>query len=195
MATPDLNTLSYLQTLKRKKFWFMFTMWLLWATNANLITTHIIPYATDAGISNIEASTIVSIMGGVQILSRLLFGRISDVIGRRIPAVICALLGSGAILWLLWSHDLPMFYLFAIVFGLGWGGLGVNLVTLSSEIFASPNLGAIFGTLEMGYALGAAVGPLIGGAIFDMTGNYAIAFIVGANTMLIIAFLVIVTRR
>ena len=195
MATPDLNNLSYLQTLKRKKFWFMFTMWLLWATNANLITTHIIPYATDAGISNIEASTIVSIMGGVQILSRLLFGRISDVIGRRIPAVICALLGAGAILWLLWSHDLPMFYLFAIVFGLGWGGLGVNLVTLSSEIFTSPNLGAIFGTLEMGYALGAAAGPLIGGAIFDMTGNYAIAFMVGANTMLIIAFLVIVTRR
>ena len=195
VPTVALDSLSLLQTLKRRKFWLMFVMWLLWAANSNLLVAHIVPYATDIGISTIEASTILSIMGGVQILSRLLFGRISDIAGRRIPAVICALSGAGALLWLLWSHNLSMLYLFAVVFGLAWGGLGVNVLALSSEIFISPNLGTIFGALEIGFALGAAAGPLLGGIIFDVTGSYAIAFMAGATAMLIVAFLVTVTRR
>ncbi|MDP6772125.1 MAG: MFS transporter, partial [Anaerolineales bacterium] len=152
----ELDGLSLLQTLRRKKFWLMFCMWFFLASSNNLISTHIIPYATDVGISTIEAATIFSIMGGVQILSRLIFGRIADVAGSRIPAVISALFGAGALLWLIWSHDLMMLYLFAIFFGLAWGGLGVNILALSSELFESPNLGAIFGALEIGFALGGA---------------------------------------
>jgi len=191
----ELDGLSLLQTLRRKKFWLMFCMWFFLASSNNLISTHIIPYATDVGISTIEAATIFSIMGGVQILSRLIFGRIADVAGSRIPAVISALFGAGALLWLIWSHDLMMLYLFAIFFGLAWGGLGVNILALSSELFESPNLGAIFGALEIGFALGGAAGPLLGGIIFDTTGSYTMAFVAGATAMLIMALLVILTKR
>ena len=195
MTTIDLDSLSLLQTLKRKKFWLMLVIWLLWAISLNLIIAHVVPYATDVGISTMEASTILSIMGGVQILSRLLFGRVSDIIGRRVPGIICALFGAGALVWLIWSHNLLMFYLFAVVFGLAWGGLGVSIMALSSEIFSSPNLGTIFGTLEIGFALGGAIGPLLGGVIYDTTGSYGVAFATGATAMLAIAFLFAVTRR
>jgi len=40
--------------------------------------------------------------------------------------------------------------------------------------------GLIFGTLDFGFTVGAAIGPLLAGYIFDVTGSYQVAFLVCA---------------
>jgi len=47
--------------------------------------------------------------------------------------------------------------------------------------------GSIFGTLSLAVAIGGAVGPLLAGYIFDATGSYDIAVIVGAAALFIAA--------
>ena len=173
----------------------MLAIWLSFALCFNLIMTHVVPHATDVGISTIEASTILSLLGGVQILSRLSTGRTLDIIGRKVPGIICALFGSGALIWLIWSHNLLMFYLFAIIFGFALGGIGVTMLTLVSDIFGRRSLGAIMGALEVGFAMGAAIGSALGGIIFDVTNSYAMAFAIGAAAMLVVALFVALTRR
>ena len=187
--------LSLGQALGTRSFWLLVSAFLLWAFCLGLIMTHVVPYATDLGISMIEASTVLSLIGGFQIVARLLVGRTSDIIGRKVPGVICALLGMGALIWLIWSHNLWMFYLFAVIFGLFYGGLGVVNLTLASDSFGGRNLGVIMGVMNAGYSVGLAIGSALGGFIFDVTNSYVVAFEIGAVAMLGTGLLIVFVRR
>jgi MFS family permease len=46
------------------------------------------------------------------------------------------------------------------------------------------------GVMSAGWSLGAATGPAIGGILFDMSGYYFTAFVIGAGAMFITTFLV-----
>ena len=179
--------LSLFQAFGTRNFWLLLFGWSFSGATVALISTHLVPYATDLGISTIEASTIISVMGAFTILSRVLAGRVSDNVGRKAPGIITALLRAGAFLWLIWSRELWAFYLFAVVFGLSWGGLSLAVTALCADIFTGHRLGLIMAALEGGFSISAAIAPYIGGLIFDTTGSYYLAFIIGTVIMLLTA--------
>jgi len=187
--------LSLPQVARTRSFWLMWLVMLLFAVYINLIMTHVVPYATDVGITVIEAATILSVASGIHIAFRWLLGRVSDVIDRKVPGVIGAMLGAAALIWLIGAHNLWMFYLFAVIFGLSWGGVGVTIVTLPSDLFGRRSIGVIMGTLEAGFSVGSAIGAALGGFVFDATGSYTVAFIIGAVAMIIMGLLLALTRR
>lgn len=186
---------SLLDAIKTSNFWFLGLIWLLLSLNVHLILTHIVPHAIDLGISPINAATILSIIGGASIVGRLAVGKGSDILGRKALAIISALLPFGALIWLVWIRDLWMFYLFAIVFGFSWGGLGTVVTALVGDIFGLRSIGIIMGTILVGWNIGAAIGPAMGGFIFDVTNDYSIAFLAGAAAMLIAALSAVSIRR
>ena len=112
---------SLLEALKAKEFWFLGLVWLFLSLSVHLIFIHTVPYAVDMGFSLMDAAGIVSLIGGASIAGRIVVGRISDTTGRRAPAIACALLQVGALLWLIWARELWMLYVFAIAFGFLWG--------------------------------------------------------------------------
>ena len=181
--------------LRTRSFWFIATIMFINSIMISLIFTHVVPYATDMGIPDIKASTIVSAMGISHVLFRLLIGRISDVVGRKIPGVVSAAFGAAALFLLMWTQELPMFYLFAVLFGISWGGLGVSIMTIVGDTFGELKLGTIMGTLEIGVALGSAAGATFGGYVYDVTGSYLVAFIVGAAMMVVSSVLYGLIRR
>jgi len=186
---------SFRQALKTRQFWFVFGTWLSFATCLSLIMTHVVPYATDLGISLEKAATVISLIGAFQIISRLAVGRISDITGRKIPGIACALIGICALIWLIWSRELWMFYTFAITFGIAYGGIGVINLSLAGDIFGRRNLGTIMGALEVAFATGSAIGSFLGGYLFDVTESYVIAFAIGASTILVLALIYIAIAR
>ena len=183
------------EAMGTRSFWLMVGIWMFYAFNLNLVLTHLVPHSTDAGISSIRASTVVSVMGVFHISARLAAGRISDSIGRKIPAITGVVIGAMALVWLIWSYNLWTLYLFAVLFGIAWGGIGVTTIVMVSDIFGESHLGKIMGTIEVGFAVGSATGSALGGLVFDATGSYTIAFLIGAVAMLILAFLIYFTRR
>ena len=88
-----------------------------------------------------------------------------------------------------------MLYLFAIVFGFGWGGFGTPLTALIGDVFGMRYIGAVIGTLAASWALGAAIGPAIGGFIFDARESYLIAFAIGAVTSLVATILIVFIKQ
>ncbi|MBA7693016.1 hypothetical protein ES703_101591 [subsurface metagenome] len=157
--------------------------------------THVVPYATDTGISLEKAATVISLIGAFQIISRLAVGRISDIAGRKIPGVACTLIGICALIWLIWSRELWMFYTFAVIFGIAYGGIGVVNLAFVGDIFGRRNLGTIMGILEVAFAAGSAIGSFLGGYVFDATESYGVAFAIGAASMLVLALLYIAITR
>jgi len=184
------TSFSLLQALGTRNFWFFGGIWFLWSVCVHLVLTHIVPHATDVGISATEASFVLSLIGFILIPARLIGGGVSDRVGRKLSAIICASLQAGAMLWLLRSQELWMFYLFAVVYGFGYGGFDPPVVAMIGDIFGPRSLGVIMGSLVVGWSLGAAVGPIIGGYIFDVSGSYSWAFLMGALAMLVAGLLV-----
>jgi len=186
---------SLIQIFRTRSFWLVIFIWLLFASCLFLVLTHLVPHATDIGFSTGETATILSLIGGVGIAGRVLMGVVSDRIGRKLTAVICTLLQAGAMVWLVWSQDLWMLYLFALVFGFAYNGFSSSMGALIGDTFGLGKIGAIFGVLEISFGIGAAIGPAIGGLIFDVNSSYSVAFLMGAVAMLIATLLIALIRK
>jgi OFA family oxalate/formate antiporter-like MFS transporter len=76
-----------------------------------------------------------------------------------------------------------------------WGGSSTVITALIGDLFGTRNLGAIMGIMTAGWALGAAIGPAIGGLIFDMSGNYFMAFGSGAGALFAVVCLLSFIRN
>ncbi len=73
-----------------------------------------------------------------------------------------------------------MFFLFAAIFGLGHGSLQAMFSPMVAELFGLGSHGTILGIASFTGVIGAAIGPVLAGYIFDVTGSYQVAFLVSA---------------
>ena len=190
-----LKTFREVKVFRTRSFWcFLFT-WLVHAFSLHLVLTHLVPHATDQGISDIDAAFVFALFGFVSIGSRLIMGPLSDRVGRKVTAIGSAVPHVLAMLGLIWAQELWMFYLFAVVYGLFYGGLDAPITALVGDTFGMKNIGAVLGTLGVTWGIGAAVGPWLAGRIFDTTGGYSLAFLLGAIAMAVAALLLSFVRR
>ncbi len=194
-GSTELTGFSLKQASRTSNFWLFGPIWLLYSFCYLFVLTHIVPHVTDIGISAMEAAAVLSLIGGSNIAGRLLMGRVSDSTGRKTIAITCALLVAGAMIWLIWSQDLWMLYLFGVVFGFSIGGLDPSVTALVGDTFGLRNIGIIMGTLNVAWGIGSAIGPAMGGLVFDVNNNYTIAFLAGALAMLTAALLIALLRR
>jgi OFA family oxalate/formate antiporter-like MFS transporter len=189
-ANAQQSGMSLAETLKTRGFWAVAGIWFFFSFCMSMLLTHIVPHVTDIGISATEGAIIISIMGAARVCGMIGLGIIADRTGRKRVAVISTLVQAGAMVWLLWDQELWVFYVFAIIYGLGNGGLFSGVTSLLGDTFGLDHLGSILGLLEIGWGIGAGIGPLIGGYIYDTSSSYSLAFILGAGSMAAITFLV-----
>ena len=168
----------------------MIFAWLFNATCMMLVSAHIVPHAMDIGFSAGEAATILSLLGASRAAGLVLMGGAADRIGKKRIAIICALFQAGAVAWLIWANELWMLYLFVVVYGFSFGGFLPSITALIGDTFGLGSLGSILGVLDVGWAIGAATGPIIGGIIFDINESYSMAFLIGAVAIAIVAPLI-----
>lgn len=170
--------LSLRTATRTSQFWMVAVIFLFFGVTAQTIIVHIVPHATDIGISAGIAASILAIIGGVSIAGRIIMGNASDSIGNKLISVICFALILSALLWLLITEEVWAFYLFAVVFGFGYGGMLSVTSPIAAELFGMASHGAILGAIFCGMAIGETIGPTLTGYIFDTAGNYQPAFIV-----------------
>jgi len=186
---------SFLYAFKTRNFWFLGLVWLLFSMGLYMVLTHIVPHGTDIGIPAMKAASILSVIGAMSIPGRLLVGKLSDNLSRKAIAIICALCLTGAIIWLIYSKELWMFYLFALVFGFSFGGLSTSVTALIGDTFGQRSIGIIMGTLEVGWFLGASIGPFMGGLVYDINNDYSLAFSICVAAMVMATLLLAFTKR
>tara|TARA_A100000164_G_scaffold213047_1_gene188889 strand:+ start:58 stop:522 length:465 start_codon:yes stop_codon:yes gene_type:complete len=123
------------------------------------------------------AATAVSGFSFMAAIGGLIFGQLELRIGSRralAASAILMALGTGSMLIIEtpWTA-----YLSAIIFGLGIGGLLTILPVAWADSFGRNNLGSIRGISLPMQAVAQASGPVISGALFDITGNYDMSLI------------------
>ena len=198
-GNPQINTdhvsrsnsraISLFQALKTSQFWALFGVFGFCILCLGLIITHLVPYARDTGISPMSAASLLTIMGLCSILGRLTAGFFSDRIGATRVLFSGLFLQGVMILWLSRMNTLGMFYFFAFFFGIAYGGNLVMIPRLTSSIFGVRYIGAIYGSLSVADGIGFAIGPLLAGYLFDLSGTYNHAFLItAAGVFMAVAF-------
>ena len=94
------------------------------------------------------------------------------------------LLQGATVIMLFWTHDLWLFYLFAVLFGIGFGGESGGFPILNRRYYGYAPTGSALGAQMLGAGLGMALGGWIGGVIFDIMGNYNVALMVSVAASL-----------
>jgi MFS family permease len=88
-----------------------------------------------------------------------------------------------------------MLYLFALIFGFGYGSLVPVAPYLISDRFGQQILGVAYGLLIFfATGIGGAIGPLLGGIIFDRTGSYVTGWFVNMIVLLLATFLILLLK-
>lgn len=168
--------LSLREVTRTRQFWTICLAYFSTIYCLLTIIIHIVPHATDIGISEASAAGVLSTIGGVSMAGRFVMGTASDRIGSKRAWIICFIILMASFIWLHVAGELWMFYVFAVVYGFGHGGCFVVLSPLAAGLFGTRAHGVIFGIIYFAGTLGGAVGPLLAGHIFDITQSYQIVF-------------------
>jgi MFS family permease len=138
---------------------------------------HMVSYATICGVAPMAAVSIYSVEGLAGLGGRLLYGTLADKFGVK-PVLVAGLLVQAlALATYLTVSRLGEFYALAVVFGSAYGGVMPLYAVLAREYFGGRVIGTVFGAATMLSSIGMAIGPLIGGWIFDTFANYSWLFI------------------
>ena len=199
-VSSDYENLPLIQILKDYRLWLIALSYMLYMGIANyLIIAHQIVFFLDLGYDSHFAA---SIAGAVGIFAALgaLSGFLSDKMGREKTFTACCVLSIISLLILLSLKDASnpwALYIFVLSFGLPMGLFSPALIAGAADLFYGKHFGTVNGILFMGFGIGGAIGPWLGGYIFDITGNYSLAFIIciAAYTIACISFWIAAPRR
>lgn len=179
----NTRDISLVQALRTAPFWSLFTVFGFCILSLALIITHLVPYARDSNISPMAAASLLTIMGLSSIVGRLSAGYLSDRVGAFRVMFSCLAVQGTMILALARIESLPFFYCFALLFGIAYGGNLVMVPRMTAAIFGIKSMGAIYGGLSVADGIGFAIGPVLAGVLFDLSGNYDDAFLITAICM------------
>ncbi len=175
--------LSLKRAIQTRQFWLLSAMYACLVLAVQMVMVHLKAYAIDFNVAEMAAATAVGLVGGASIGGRIVMGSLSDRIGRKASFSIAYFLMAIIMLWLLKARQPWEFYLFSTVFGFGYGACVPLFPAVIADLFGTRFHGSIFGALSVAAGLGGMVGPLLAGYVFDITGSYNIAFIIGAAVL------------
>ncbi len=141
------------------------------------IIVHIVPHATDLGLPLATAAGVLSTIGGVSIIGRIVMGAMIDRIAGKRSLIICFVVLLCGLLWLQVAKETWMLYLFATIYGFAHGGFFTVVSPTLAELFGMGSHGVLFGSVLFSGTIGGAFGPLLAGRIFDVVGSYQIIFL------------------
>jgi MFS family permease len=176
LVTGEVWTLR--RALRSIRLWAAFAMTALGVIGFQIMATHQVAHAVDRGFPQPTVVWLFAFGAGCMMAGNLLGGWLSDRVGRGwvfVLGTVVAILGIGCLALMRGPQDLVLLLLYTVS-GFGFGMRIAQLSTIPADVFAGPHLGAILGVIQAGGGLGGAIGPFLGGWLFDVTGSYRLAF-------------------
>ncbi|MBT3332742.1 MAG: MFS transporter [Rhodospirillaceae bacterium] len=140
------------------------------------VIVHIVPFAMDRGMEPTLAAGILSTIGGMSIIGRIVLGGAFDRIGARRSLLTCFAILTASLVLLQFVESAWSLFLFAMIYGPAHGGFFTITSPSVAEFFGTRAHGTIFGLVVTCGTLGATLGPIVAGSLFDMMGSYGGAF-------------------
>lgn len=196
-ASPSAPAFKLSEAVRTSAFWMILVATGFGSLTLQMVWVHFAAHVTDPGIgaSAVVAASLLSIIGWSNLAGKVVMGSVSDRIGPRATLAICYGMAGGAMLWLTMSRDVWALYVFAVVLGFFYGGWIPMQAAIAGAVFGLGSMGVVLGSMQTGTAAAAATGAMVGGYVYDATGSYNVAFILGAGLFFAATVLVVLVRR
>jgi MFS family permease len=172
---------SLRKAIHARPFWMIAGIYCSFGFCRATFLAHIPAHVQDLGFSLADGANILAVITGSSMFSRIGMGRVADRIGNRKGFMISFAVTTISLLWGLAANDLWKLYLFAFLFGVGWGNQAVLRFSLTSEVFGIASLGLVMGILGVAESVAATIGSYFAGYMFDVFGSYQLVFWLGAG--------------
>jgi MFS family permease len=160
------------EALRSGSFWWLYLSVVASGPTMFIPFAHVSAAARDLGIDEARAVGLVGLIGIGSLVGRFTIGALADRMGRSFTlALMQASMGASYLLWHA-AGGYAALALFAVWFGLSYGGIVSLLPALCMDLFGARAVSSIIGSLYSGAALGNLLGPTLAGAVFDRSGSY-----------------------
>jgi MFS family permease len=174
------------------RFWILASAFGLAITVVTMAFVHQVAYAIDNEINNVAAAASVGLVGVASILGRFFFGWLSDQLrDAKYSASLGFLFMAVGVFVLMYARTSTVLFVYAVVFGFGYGSTAPMMPVLLADRFGRHVLGASYGMLIFFITIGGALGPLLGGLIHDHLGGYKVAWKMNIVALVAITFLIL----
>lgn len=194
-SPKTISDLSLPQALRTRTLWFMAGAQCGAMVTLQMILVHLVPRARDVGIGPQAAAGLLTMLGGASVVGKVLGGLWGDRVGPWKAYAVAMLIQAGALVFLLWATSLWSLHLFAALFGFAYGVWIPQVGVMQSRYFGLRHMGAIFGATAIAAGVGGVAGPVMGGALFEVTGSYLLPFSLGIGVALAAALSMVMTYK
>ncbi len=168
------------EVLRIKSFYFLAIGHATPAFAYFVILTQLIPHLESQGISSGAASTGVMLIAIFGIVSKIVFGQLSEMITARWAMAISLAIQSVGLLMLIAVGGSSAVWFVIVFIALGFGAMGALMPLTVVEAYGMRHFGSILGVTSMVAVIPMVIGPLMAGILFDAYGTYDVAFIIVA---------------
>ncbi|MBV9078981.1 MAG: MFS transporter [Methylobacteriaceae bacterium] len=182
---------------RTRSFWILFGSFFVCGLSTNgLVQTHFIPLCVDFGMKQVEAASVLAMIGAFDFVGTILSGWLSDRYDNR--KLLFWYYGLRGLSLLVLPQSTFSFYglsLFAVFYGLDWVATVPPTVKLAGREFGRERAPIVFGWVFAGHQMGAAVAALGAGLSRDVLLSYLPAFYTAGFACLVTAFAVMTIRK
>ena len=176
-AINKVRSQVFLQHARRTfAFWNLPTIHHLGCVGHSIVMWHVVYFATLHEVPLVAAAMIVTIYTASSVGSRFMTPVLADRFGSKGIMALAYLIQGITVALLFWTHEVWQFYLFAVLFGIGFGGEMSAFLVINRQYYGMGPVRTIFGFQHLGSGLGMALGGLLGALIYDTFGSYDIAW-------------------
>ena len=177
-AMPEsTRRVSGTEAMHSLAFWQLSGSFFTCGFSMSLLAAHGQPMLTDHGYSPMFAAWAFGVLGGSSIVFTTMLGLVSDRFGRR-PVLASIYAGRVAIFagFFLIRDNPAAIIAVAVLGGITMAGTGSMTSALTADIWGRFSVGSVFGVIFLVHQVGSAIGSLLGGIMFEVTGGYGAAF-------------------
>jgi MFS family permease len=195
-APQAVHKISTATMFQDSRFWTLAICQGLAVMISMSVFVHQVAYATDNGIDKMAAAASLAAISMTGFMGQFLFGWITDKIKdpKYGSFIGISFMLAGTIL-LLNVHSVFQFYIAALIYGFGYGSLAPILPLLVANRFGRHVVGSIYGLLTFFIGVGGAIGPVLGGVIYDHFGSYRYLWLINIFVLSCIALAILTLKK
>ena len=176
-AAPGLTALGPAKLVRMPLFWIFGVSVFFAAHSMVAVQQNLVLYLRGQGVTPARAALTLSVAVWSSAPGKIISGAIADKFSARLGVIFSVFcIGLGITTLLGTPASSGVIYVFALVFGLGYGGIFNATPTIVFEYFGPHGVGAVMGMFLVFFGLGTASGGLLAGYLFDRTHRYAVPF-------------------
>jgi len=169
---------SQREAFHTRVFWLILFASCIVMTGNAIVTSQLVLHLTDLGISQVVAASALGVVGALNTVGRFSGGILGDLIEPKLLMLLGMILEFLGIYALISADQEFLVYLFAVLFGLGFGLYLVAFTSVVVNYFGAKNYARIFALMGLCYTLFIASGPILAGYAYDRLGSYDLPFYV-----------------